>query len=274
MRNPFVQVKAGTGSFLPEDYITRKAELRASIISLTLFGVVMFCVVAAFFVTNREWLTVRAEQEAVNVMYTQEAQKIEQLKQMEAQRAQMLEKAEITTVLLEKVPRSVLLAELVTRMPEHAALLELRLESKRVEEKPPPKKVQPHERTPTKIKSLSDAGKKPGKSAPAPAPEPVKVRPPKFEYRLVAVGVAKENNDVADYLEKLRGCALLSGVELTYIEKTIINDQEFRKFELHAALRQDVDARTLERKEDLAGKGLGPAVPASAGAEPHPQRED
>ena len=37
-------------SFLPEDYVTERAERRSSLISVVLFVVVMFGVVAAFFV--------------------------------------------------------------------------------------------------------------------------------------------------------------------------------------------------------------------------------
>src|SRR5690554_1039472 len=122
MRNPFLRPDMGGGSFLPEDYVARKAETRASLISLALFGIVLGGVVAAFFVTNRQWLSVRREQELINTLYTQEARKIEQLKKLEAQKAEMLAKAEVTTALVEKVPRSVLLSELTTRMPESITL--------------------------------------------------------------------------------------------------------------------------------------------------------
>src|SRR5262245_52717864 len=138
MRNPFARTDAGNSSFLPQDYVARKAEMRANLLCLALFGVVMFGVVAAFFVTNRQWLQVRQEQQSITTRYSSEAAKIEQLKLLEGQKAEMLEKAEVTTALIEKVPRSRLLSELVNRMPQDITLLELSLISKRIKDTPPP----------------------------------------------------------------------------------------------------------------------------------------
>ena len=78
--NPFTQQGNDAVSFLPEDYVAKKSETRANLLCLTLFGVVMFAVIGAFFVTNRQWLSVRTEQETINKLYTQETMKIEQLK--------------------------------------------------------------------------------------------------------------------------------------------------------------------------------------------------
>src|SRR5262245_51862205 len=137
MRNPFARTDAGNSSFLPQDYVARKAELRANLLCLALFGVVMFGVIAAFFVTNRQWLQVRQAQQTITTQYSQEAAKIEQLNRLENQKAEMMEKAEITTALIEKVPRSTLLSELITRMPEEITLLEFSLVSKRIKETAP-----------------------------------------------------------------------------------------------------------------------------------------
>src|ERR1043165_4975506 len=134
MWKPFVRPDQQGASFLPQDYVARKAEMRANLICLSLFGVVMFCVVAAFFVTNRQWLQVRKSQATITAQYTQEAAKIEQLKLLEKEKGEMMDKAEITTALIERVPRSVLMSELITRMPDDITLLELSLISKRVKE--------------------------------------------------------------------------------------------------------------------------------------------
>jgi len=88
--NPFQQAQNDGVSFLPEDYIARKSETRANLLCLSLFGVVMFAVIGAFFVTNRQWLSVRREQETINKLYTKETMKIEQLKSLEEQKTEML----------------------------------------------------------------------------------------------------------------------------------------------------------------------------------------
>ena len=97
-------------SFLPEDYVKSRGERRANLLSLSLFGVMMLAVVAAFFATNKKWMTVRDEKRSINAMYVQEASKIDELKELEAQRDDLIKKAEVTAALVERVPRSLLFA--------------------------------------------------------------------------------------------------------------------------------------------------------------------
>lgn len=232
-------IRAAGGSFLPEDYVQRKSEVRTNFITLSLFGVVMFAVVGAFFVTNRRWQSIREQQQAINTQYQHEAQKIDQLKALEAQRAAMLEKAEITTALIEKVPRSVLLAELITRMPSDLTILEMKLKSKRIE--PPKPAANPADK---KVKTLASS-KKDGADATAPAkPAPKEeVKAPKFEFTLNLLGVAGVNNDISDYLTSLKGCSLLDRLELPYIQVTTVDQVELRKFEIQANIANNADAR-------------------------------
>jgi len=267
---------SNSSSFLPEDYIARRGELRSSVISLGLFAVVMTLVIGAFLVTNTRWESVRARQESVNVLYTQEAERIEQLKKLEEQKSQMLGKAEVVTALVEKVPRSVLFSELVTRMPASMTLLEFNLDGKRVE---PPKE----DAKGAKLKTLSgqDAkkAKAPAKGAPAkaqgkgadagaakdqPPPPPPRPAPPKYEYTLTLVGVSANNSDVADYIAKLKTCTLLESVDVQYIKETIINDQGLRKFEISALIRKDADGRSLAGRTAQSPSPARPSAQATA----------
>jgi Tfp pilus assembly protein PilN len=254
-------------TFMPADYVARKGEQRANLLSLALFGVVMLGVVGAFGVTNRAWVSVREERTKVDELYAAEAEKIEQLKQLEQQRAQMMEKAEVTAALVENVPRSVLLGELVLRLPKDVKLTGLDLKSKRIEAiaappttaAPPPKQV---------VRSLADTAKK---------TEPAKPRvvAPRFEYTMTLTGVAGNNNDIADYIAGLRDCALLKDVELSFIKETKILDRELRQFEVQAKIRPEADGRALaasltERLQEAGGieskTGGVSARPKSAGA--------
>ncbi|MFN7021343.1 MAG: hypothetical protein ACK4WH_08470, partial [Phycisphaerales bacterium] len=56
----------GGSSFLPEDYLRRKSERRSIVISLSLFAIVVMGIVGAFFVTHRQWNTVRQRQQEIN----------------------------------------------------------------------------------------------------------------------------------------------------------------------------------------------------------------
>lgn len=280
MKNPFAHPQPATASFLPEDYVARQAELRANLLSLVLFAVVMFGVVAAFFFTNRRWIQVRDEQQAINVLYTQEARRIEQLKMLEAQKASMLRKAEVTTALIERVPRSVLLAELITRMPEDITLLELQLKSQRVT--PPATTSRTVANKPARVRTLSEAlrSRSAGAGEGTDATEAVEVIPPQFTHTLVLVGVGRANSDIADYVTALKACPLLEQVELQFIRETVINKLALRRFEIVAKLRSDADGRRIEAPErlrlaepgDLADRVAPP--PSQLTTAPSPRRPE
>src|SRR6267142_854668 len=122
-----------TTSFLPEDYLAKKAEYRTNLISLVLFAVVV-----AFFFTNRKAQQIKEYQTTVNAEYQQAGLKIQELTQLEQQKAEMLNKAELAGALVERVPRSILLAELINRMPERLALLDFELKSDLIKVAAPP----------------------------------------------------------------------------------------------------------------------------------------
>jgi Tfp pilus assembly protein PilN len=268
MQNPFLRQHDNSGSFLPKDYVKRKAELRANVICLTLFGVVMFGIVSAFFVTNRQWLQVKNERQAITVQYTQEAARIDQLKKLQEQKSEMLTKAEITTALNEKVGRSALMGELVSRMPENMALLELHLISKRIRE--PVAVTTPTGGKPgagqNQIRSLATSGQR-GAAASGAAPVE-RVTAPRFEYTLKINGVAHVNNEVADYLAALKACRLLDRVELKYIKQETIDKQEFRKFEIEAMLHRDADTRGLEPVQGIR-QAMDPVAAAQPAGDKH-----
>ncbi len=261
MRNPFQRPIHDQVSFLPADYIQRRAETRANLITLSLFGIVMFGVVAAYFVTNRQWLRVRDEQVAVNEEYAQEAAKIEQLKELDTQKAALIERAAITNSLVEKIPRRVLIEELVARMPENVTLTDLKLITQ--------KDTKSAAAGAPQVKNLSGGSKTAAETAKAPpktAPKKVagvksaegkaeepkaKVVPTVYNYKLSVIGVAQTNNDVADYLAGLKQSSIFENVDIKYIQPKKLDKADLRGFEIELALRKDVDARTLEPLRDV-----------------------
>ena len=224
-------------SFLPEDYLSKRAEKRTNLIALTLFVMVMIGVTGAFLVTNRQWNDVRQYQSAINVQYSQAAQEIEQLKQLEAQKAELLGKAELTTALIERVPRSILLAEVINRMPEDMTLLEVELKSKRVAAAPAALS-RPSAGSTTTLSRTSPTASTPQASPAVTAPE--------FQTRVTLVGVTVNHNNVARFGASLQGFELLTGVELKFSEVTKIKDREMNRFRFEANIRRGADARSLE----------------------------
>lgn len=269
MKSPFSRPDTG-GSFLPRDYVAGKAERRATLTLLVIFTVVMVAIVSAFMVTSQQWNEVRRQQRLIDASYAEEQVKIQQLRELEEQRAELVDKAEVTTALIDRVPRSVLLAEIVTRMPGRVTLLEVELESKRIRAATPPpaagggqgraggvRSISSTARTNPQNASRTGRGAAPGATAAAERP---KVEPPRFESTLTLVGVATANNDIADFYTALQACPLLEQVDLQFIQATVMDDVERRKFEIHCRIRPDADAALVATAQP--GHVLGRPTPA------------
>lgn len=223
----------GDASFLPEDYIQRRNELRTNVLSVSLFILVTLGVVGAFLVTNRQWNEVKDFQQAINVRYTQAAQDIELLKKLEKQKSENEYKAELTTSLIEKVPRSILLAELINRMPEQMGLTEIHLDTDRID-KPKVRRSK---------KGSASFSKKKGKKGED--EEKPKAIAPKFSSKLSLIGVTPTHKDVAQYVSALQDCGLIVGVDLIFSEASKYKDAEVFKFRIEAHIHPDVDARHI-----------------------------
>ena len=236
------QPKSGgsKGSFLPEDYLARKSERRTNIFAVTMFTVVMFGVIGAFFVTNRQWNDVHLHQRTVNVQFAQAAENIKQLEELEEQKAELLEKADLTTTLVEPINRSVLLAEIINRAPARTTILEIELESKRLDRAIPRRTSRDNAGDSlTKKSAKSKNRKKDEEEAPV-------ILAPRYESTIAIVGVVPRNTDVARYLAALQRCELLRNVEMIQTEKTTIREREVFKFRIEAGLNPNSDASRIE----------------------------
>ncbi len=246
--------KSSDATFLPEDYVSKLAERRSNAMAVSLFVIVTLGVVGAFFVTNRQWKDVKTYQQAINVRYTKAATDIEQLKVLEEQKSGLLQKAELTTALIERVPRSILLAELINRMPKRVVMLNLELKSERLDKA----QNKNSSKDSKKAKSLTGAkkgvkGKAGASSKDAPdakhAVDPIAAAAPRLSTSIVIVGVAPTHKDIARFVAALQECELLTAVELKFSETTIIQDREMKKFRLEVKIAERADARRIELLE-------------------------
>jgi hypothetical protein len=236
-----------TASFLPEDYLAQKAERRTNVISLVLFGVVMVTVFGAFLVTNRQWSQVKQQQTSINERYQQAAQQIQDLAALEEQKKQMLDRAELASALVETVPRSIMLAELINHMPPRLSLLTLELQSEKIASAAPPKKNE------AETGKLNKAMRAPTKEEAA--EEVKKIEPPKYRISLILTGVAPGDLDVSKYLTSLGAHDLIHDVRLDYIEDTEIEDRVLRQFSIAMTLDSAADVRDIDL--EVIPRGLG-----------------
>ncbi len=224
-------------SFLPSDYVRGKGQARASMFAILLFVLVLAGVIGAFFVNHQRWNRVREEQKLVAAAFKEETAKIEQLKVLEEQRVVLTDKAEIVTALKDRVPRSVLMGEIVRGIGSGITLTEIDLEGDRV--RPPAPAPNPN----GAVKSIGVNGVGSSKEQ---APAKPKVHPPRFVFKLTVDGLSENNDDIADYLVSLKGSPLLKDVELQYINETLIDSVQYRKFRITMSLAPDANASMVE----------------------------
>lgn len=215
---------AKPNSFLPEDYLDRKVARRTNLICVGLFLVMIVAIGAAFYVQNRQDLGTRAELIEVNNTFTKRADQLRQIKELQQQQQQMIDKARVVQQLVERVPRSIILAEMVNDMPPALSLLEFELQTKA---QPAPRNLTALDRA--KAKQQQDQDKKDGK---------VEIVP-----RLVTIlieGVADKEKQITEFMGQLTHHPLFKDVGLAFIEKDKIEQTEVFRFGITMLLNQSV----------------------------------
>ncbi|HMB96210.1 MAG TPA: hypothetical protein VKK61_09250 [Tepidisphaeraceae bacterium] len=88
-------------SFLPDDYLERKAQRRTNAICAVLFLVVIAVIGSAFSYTDRSVRDLEKEHEQVDQEYTEAAKRIDLVKELEEKQRRMATQAELAASLLE-----------------------------------------------------------------------------------------------------------------------------------------------------------------------------
>lgn len=223
-------------SFLPEDYLEKRTQRRTNLISLTLFVVVMAGVIGAFFVTDRETVKIQELQNKIDSQYQEAALRLEQLDELQDQKKQMIHKAKVTALLLERVPRSFILAELINTMPTTLSLLELDLETKAIKNKGP------RATTAMQRARQKQAAKAGGNTDVNMAVQPT-------EVSMVMTGVAPTDVQVAQYMTSLGRSEMFLDVNLVFSEEIKINERLMRKFRIEMTLNQQMNIQEIEPKK-------------------------
>ncbi len=238
--------QSGNGSFLPAEYVKNKSQVRANFFALLLFTMVMAGVIGAFVVNHQRWRTVHAQAQTISTQFAEEASKIDQLKALEAQRAELLDRAEVVTALIDRVPRSVLMAEIVRDLPEGVVLTLVGLDGERARPPAPPADPKARAKAPS-TRSIASKGPAPAETKPAPE----KVMPPRFTHTVTVEGLSTENEKIADYLGSLKNSPLFSDVELALIAGTIVEDVGYRRFKMTMKLKEQANARQVAGVEEF-----------------------
>jgi Tfp pilus assembly protein PilN len=218
-------------SFLPDDYLERKARRRANILCGVLAVIVLGVIVSAFQYMDKITKAVDAKYAAVDQQYTDAARRIEKVNQMRAQQQQVVRRAELAASLVEKVPRSNILAEFTNSLPPGLSLLNLAMESKERSSTAPPAM------TAFEQKRAALEGR---------AANPV-VAPKSYDVYLKLEGIALTDVQVGDFMEKLKRSSLFKDVNLIYTEQITQkdannkNEETLRKFQIELMLNPNAE---------------------------------
>lgn len=233
-------------SFLPDDYLERKAQRRTNAICAGLFLVVMVAIGAAFTFSERSNRDVDKSYDFKLKEFTAEAKRIEQAEQMQEKQRTMARQAELAASLLEKVPRSFILAEITNAMPPGVSLIEFTLESKR--RNPPPPSAS---RGPAfEQRKASDIVKKATADANANAPSAeVKV----YDVMMRIVGIAQTDVQVAALIRKLSQSKMLKDVNLVITDVYEKTDGEpLRTFTIECGLDPNAEVQQTDTNKTAA----------------------
>lgn len=218
-------------SFLPEDYLQKRIARRTNVICLVLFVVVMGGIVATDFISRRQFGDIRKLHVKINNEYEEAARRLDQLEQLQEQRKAMIHKANVTTALVERVPRTILLAEMINHMPASLSLLEMNLETKELRNTARPRTSIERAKQQRQQKKLAKV-------------EEVQV--PKTEMKVGLIGVAPTDVEVAQFMTSLSLHPLFDDINLQFSEQTAIDDQPMRKFRVEMVINQDHDTKAME----------------------------
>jgi hypothetical protein len=198
-----------------------------------LFLVVMVAIGSAFTFTERAMRSVETEHATVEREYTDAAKRIGLVQQMQDKQRKMATQAELAASLLEKVPRSYLLAEVTNALPVGVSLIDLVMESK-----VRASAASPGPRSTFEQKRAASAAdkKKPGETAAGARTQQAKV----YDVNVKITGITHTDVQVAQFISALSQSTLLKDVNLVisdeYKAKDGTTESQLRKFQIEGMI--------------------------------------
>ena len=210
-------------NLLPDDYVARQAQKRTNLLCSALFGVVVAGLLTAAVVSERSYRHTREVSARVRQAYEDAGKLITQLQELEARRQRMLDKANRTAALLERVPRSYLLAAVTEALPEGSSLTRFKLEA-------------------TQQITISGADKTRYEALKAKRRRAVR-KSVDLDVQIGVTGLAATDVQVARFIAAMARCPLVALVELVYSQEKKIESRIVREFKVILVLKPDADVR-------------------------------
>jgi Tfp pilus assembly protein PilN len=241
---------------LPEDYVERRLRQRANVLCLALFGVVMVGVVCAAVVWQQSIHRTEEVERQVEREYEAANKDIRDMERLDRDRQRLHQKALATAPLIERVPRSSLLAVVTNSLPEYASLVRFELLTK-VEEIQTPA----DNRAAGNVKKTSKFDKVSSQR---------KTKLTRQVVQLKIIGLANTNVEVGRFISNMASNPLIASVKFIYSKEKILDKDQppVREFQVNAELNQNADAIDVAGEKDMAGQdGQQPLAKTSLGEE-------
>ena len=222
--------------FLPDDYVKQRAERRTNIAAVVLFAVVMGGVALAYLATDRTWNGVRSAQASVNQRFQAAADRRAEMDAYVDRVDRIVDKAHIAVGLLDAVPRSNLLAEIVNRMPDKLSMIRFNMST--TELKSPRDK-------PQVVGSITTRG---GSARGAEDGDGIEARPEprRWSTTVEIEGLAPSLAEISLFIDALVEMELYRRVRLDHTKEVEIDDRGMREFRVLFELRPNADIRLVE----------------------------
>jgi hypothetical protein len=238
-------------SFLPDDYLETKRQRRTNVICAGLFLAIMSGIGVGFTSVEKSLRAAEREHDEVVKEYADAATKISQQKQMQEKHQRLNAQAELTASLVEKVPRSRLLAELTNAKPAGVSFKDVSLDSKL--RSGGGGGGAPKNQFEAKRAAMEAATGGGGAKPAAPVPQAKN-----YDVTVKVTGRADNDVQVAQFMAKLNQSELVQDVNLVVSDEEVVNEIRMRQFQIEMQINPNAEV--------LVGPG-GPAKRTSAAVE-------
>jgi Tfp pilus assembly protein PilN len=185
-------------SFLPEDYLEKKIIRRANIVCVLLLLLGGGAIAICYSWMRAESTKIDAGFAEVDSHYLDAARKIEQVKKMHEKQRAVFHHAELAASLVERVPRSNILAEVTNSLPTGVSLLDFAMHSSlHQNDAGVPNTAFAAQRAALDAKNTAESAK-----------------PPQHDVKLTITGIASDDVQVAQLMTHLDHSPLFNAVNL------------------------------------------------------------
>ncbi|MGB2998511.1 MAG: hypothetical protein WBC59_07745 [Phycisphaerae bacterium] len=236
-------------NFLPADHVEKRGRRRANLVCLGLAAVAALALGLISAICVARAAGVAGLRRLIDQQYRDAGQQINQLKKLEQRKEGLLRKVELSADLLERVPRSHILARVTKALPLRTSVQVFTMSVEEVEmvtEKPP--EGESTEKGQSAGQAATRGGKKKGRVP------TVKVK----QTRFTLVGLAPTDVEVAELISRLNTDPVFEGVNLQFSEEfPYAEDVQMRRFKLSFWL----SAEAKRILESFTGPGQDPVEP-------------